>query len=101
MRTFETKLALSKQDLRSKYEKLKHEKRIPERKRINNWFFKSPKQVYRSMKENNIIVKKLPEKEALEKFWKDAWQNEASFNDKAEWLQQLEKTYCRNVRANN
>ena len=36
MRTFETKLALSKQDLRSKYEKLKHEKRIPERKRINN-----------------------------------------------------------------
>ena len=29
------------------------------------------------------------------------FQNEASFNDKAEWLQQLEKTYCRNVRANN
>ena len=24
-----------------------------------------------------------------------------SFNDKAEWLQQLEKTYCRNVRATN
>ena len=51
------------------------------------------------MKENNIIFKKLPEKEALEEFWKDAWQNEASFDDKAEWLQQLEKTYCRNVRA--
>ena len=24
-----------------------------------------------------------------------------SFNDKAEWLQQLEKTYCRNVTATN
>ena len=43
----------------------------------------------------------MPEKEAVEKFWKDVWQNEASFNDKAEWLQQLEKTYCRNVRATN
>ena len=53
------------------------------------------------MKGNNIIVEKLAEKEAVEKFWKDVWQNEASFNDKAEWLQQLEKTYCRNVRATN
>ena len=45
MRTLETKLALLKQDLRSKSEKLKQEKRISERKRINNGFFKSPKQV--------------------------------------------------------
>ena len=53
------------------------------------------------MKGNNIIVEKLPEKEAAEKFWKDIWQNEASFNYKAEWLQQIEKTYCRNVTATN
>ena len=51
------------------------------------------------MKGNNIIVEKLLEKEAVEKFWKDVWQNEASFNDKAEWLQQVEKYYCRNARA--
>ena len=101
MRTLGTKLALLKQDPRSKSEKLKHEKRISERKQINNRFFKSPKQVYRSMKGNNIIVEKLLEKEAVEKFWKDVWQNEASFNDKAEWLQQVEKTYCRNARATN
>ena len=50
MRTLETKLALLKQDPRGKSEKLKHEKRISERKRINNRFFKSSKQVYRSMK---------------------------------------------------
>ena len=55
----------------SKSEKLKHKKRISERKRINNRFFKNPKQVYRSMKGNNIIVEKLPEKKAVEKFWKD------------------------------
>ena len=101
MRTLETKLELLKQDLKSKSEKLKHEKRLSERKRINNQFFKSPKQVYRSMKGNNIIVEKLPEKEAVEKFQKDVWQNEVSFNDKSEWLQQLEKTYCRNVTASN
>ena len=53
------------------------------------------------MNGNNIIVENLPEKEAVEKFWKDVWQNEASFNDKAEWLQQLEKTYSRNVTATN
>ena len=53
------------------------------------------------MNGNNIIVENLPEKEAVEKFWKDVWQNEASFNDKAEWLQQLEKTYCRNVTTTN
>ena len=99
MRTLEIKLGLLKQDLRSKSEKLKHENRISERKRIGNRFFKSLKQVHQSMKGNNIIVEKLPEKEAVEKFWKDVWENEASFNDKAEWLQQLEKTYCRNVRA--
>ena len=56
MRTLETKLALLKQDLKSKSEKLKHEKRLSKRKRINNQFFKSPKQVYRSMKGNNVIV---------------------------------------------
>ena len=64
MRTLETKLALLKPDLKSKSEKLKHEKKLSERKQINNQFFKSPKQVYRSMKGNNIIVEKLPEKDA-------------------------------------
>ena len=106
MRTLETKLALLKQDLKSKSEKsksekLKKEKRLSQRKRINNQFFKSPKRVYRSMKGNNINVEKLPEMEEVEKFRKDIWQNEASFNDKAEYLQQLEKIYCRNVTATN
>ena len=67
MRTLEIKLALLKQDLRSKSEKLQHEKKIIRKKRIINRFFKSPKQVYRSVKGNNI-VEKLPEKKAVEKF---------------------------------
>ena len=37
----------------------------------------------------------------VENFWKDILQNEASFNDKAEWLQKLKKTYCRNVTVTN
>ena len=44
-RTLEIKLALLKQDLKSKSEKLKHKERLSERKRITNQFFKSPKQV--------------------------------------------------------
>ena len=53
------------------------------------------------MKGNNITIEKLPEKEAVENFWKDVWQNEASFNGKEEWQQKLEKTYCRNVTTTN
>ena len=44
-RTLEIKLALLKQDLKSKSEKLKHKERLSERKQITNQFFKSPKQV--------------------------------------------------------
>ena len=51
------------------------------------------------MKGNKISVEKLLEKEVVEKFSKDIWQNELSLNDKAERLQQLEKRYCRNVTA--
>ena len=87
MRTLKFKLALLKQDLKSKSEMLKHEKRLSERKQVNNQFFKNLKQVYQSMKGNDIIVEKLPEKKAVENFWKDILRNEASFNDKAEWLQ--------------
>ena len=87
MRTLKLKLALLKQDVKSKSEMLKREKRLSERKQVNNQFFKNLKQVYQSMKGNNIIVEKLPEKKAVEKFWKDILRNEASFNDKAEWLQ--------------
>ena len=83
MRTMETRLALLKQDLKSKSERLKQEKRLSERKRITNQFFKIPKQVYQSMKGNKIIVDKLPEKDAVVKFWKDSWENESGFNDKA------------------
>ena len=80
-RTSKTKQALLKQHPKSKSEKLKREKKLSERKRIKNQFFKHPKQVYRPIKGNNIIVEKLPEKEVVEKFWKDIWQSEATFND--------------------
>ena len=83
MRTMETKLVLPKQGLKSTSERLKQKKRLSERKRITNQFFKIPKQVYQSMKGNKIIVDKLPEKDAVVKFWKDSWQNESGFNDKA------------------
>ena len=74
----------TKQNVKSKSEKLGYEKRLSERKQINYQFFKSPKQVYRSMKGNNIIVEKLTEKETDEKLGRDICQNEASFNDKVE-----------------
>ena len=55
--TLETKLALLKQYLKSKSEKLKHQKWLWERKRINNYSLKAWS---KSMKGNNVIVENLP-----------------------------------------
>jgi hypothetical protein len=40
-------------------------------------------------------------KEEVENFWKGIWQKDAVFNEKAEWLDHLEKTYCTNVTTND
>ena len=66
MRTLQTKLALLKQDLRSKSEKLNHVKGMSEQKRINNRLFKSPKQLYRS----TSLLKNWQKRKRLKSFGK-------------------------------
>ena len=99
MITLITKLRIPKQELESKVEKCRHNNKLAERKRINNEFFYNPKKVYRSMKGDVISIEKVPTKETVESFWKEIWQKGTIFNDKADWLPQLEKTYCNNVSA--
>ena len=48
-----------------------------------------------------IFEKFLPGKKAIGKSQKDTLQKETGLNDKAEQLQQLEKTSCRTITANN
>ena len=50
MTTLEFKCTMLKQDLKSKTEKLKYQKKIIERKKIKKLFYKDPKKVYRTMK---------------------------------------------------
>ena len=49
------------------------------------------------MKVDVIFIEKVPTKEGVESFWKGIWQKGTVLNGKADWLPQLEKTYCNNV----
>ena len=55
MITLTTKLNILKQELKSKVEKLRHRKKLAERKRINNQFFYNTKKVYQFMKLDAIF----------------------------------------------
>ena len=99
MITLTTKLSILKQELKSKVEKFRHYKKLVKLKRINNQFFYNPTKVYQSMKGDAISIEKVPTKQSVESFWKEIWQKGTILNDKADWLPQLEKTYCNNVTA--
>ena len=68
LRLFEYKSAILKQELKSKSEKLKYQKKLIERKRINRIFQTNPKKVFRSFKENFVTFKTMPSQENVETF---------------------------------
>ena len=49
------------------------------------------------MKGDKIKVDTIPTKESTEQFWKDIWQDTAIFNKKADWLKDLNDTFCKSV----
>ena len=97
MSTLETKLISRKQELKSKADNLKHQKRLIERKKISRQFSFNLKKVYRNMKGDKIEVDKILTKDSIEQFWKGIWQDNAIFNEKADWLKDLNDTCCKNV----
>ena len=70
MTTLEFKCTMLKQDLKSKTEKLKYQKKIIERKKINKLFYKDPKKVYRTMKWSTITPKSIPSEQNVRRFGK-------------------------------
>ena len=62
MTTLKFKCKILKQDLNSKTEKLKYQKKIIERKKIYKLFYKDPKKVYIAMKGSTITSKSIPSK---------------------------------------
>ena len=75
MSALEMKLTSLKQELKSKADNLRHQKRLIERKNINRHFSFNPKKIYRNMKGDKIEVDKIPTKESIEQFWKGIWQD--------------------------
>ena len=99
MITFTTKLSILKLELKSKVKKLKHHKKLPEYKRIDNQFFYNLKKVYWLMKEDDISIENISMKESVESSWKGIWEEGTTFKNKADWLPQLEIMYCNKVTA--
>ena len=91
---------LLKNELKATSTKLKYQRKVSERKRINRLFTQNPKSVYRSFKESANEVKDPPTKTQIENFWKGIWGTEGKFNADAEWLQTLEDEYCTDVQNN-
>ena len=98
LRLFEYKSTILKQELKSKSEKLKYQKKLIERKRINRIFQTNPTKVFRSFKENLVILKTMPSQENVEAFWKGIWESRSQVNyENTLWMKQLKKEYCNNV----
>ena len=98
MTTLEFKCTMLKQDLKSKTEKLKYQKKIIERKKINKLFYKDPKKVYRTMKGSTITPKSIPSKQNVETFWKGIWNNPSECNvANVDWMKELESNYYLNA----
>ena len=70
MSTFETKLTIPKQELKSKADNLRQQKCFIERKAINKHTSHNPKKVYCKMKSDKTEIEKVPSKENVEQFWK-------------------------------
>ena len=92
---FKCTCTILKQYLKSKTDKLKHQKKIIERKKINKLFYKDPKKVYTAIKGSAIIPKSIPSKQNVETFWKGIWNNPSKCNvANVDWIKELESNYC-------
>ena len=80
MTTLQFKFTMLKQDLKSKTAKLRYQKKIIERKKINKQFYKDPKKVYRTMKGWTVTPKSISSKQNVEIFWKGIWNNLSECN---------------------
>ena len=80
MTTLKFKCTMLKQDLKNKTKKLRYQKKIIERQKINKLFCKDPKKVYRAMKGSTITSKSIPSKQNVETFWKGIWNNLSECN---------------------
>ena len=98
LRTLTYKTTVLKQELKSKSEKVKYQKKQMERKRINATFNKNPKKIYRSFKEKGVTIKTPPAKDEIETFWKGIWNSPSEFKgDNTPWMKVLNREYCKNI----
>ena len=79
-------------------EKLRRKRNIKERIQIIRIFSTTPKNVYMKFKvEADVEVKEGPSKENNDIFQRNIWEKRTEYKSDADWLQILEKHYCKDV----
>ena len=98
MTTLQFKFTMLKKGLKSNTEKLRYQKKIIERKKINKQLYKDPKKVYRTMKGWTVTPKNISSKQNVEIFWKGIWNNLSECNvANVDWIKELESNYFLNA----
>ena len=70
--------------------------------KIHRMFKINPKKVCPEMRGNNSKpVKDMPEKEAIEEFWKSMWENPKEHRSDTPWMEMLKREYCKEAMQKN
>ena len=75
-----------KQEVKAIAGQIRTYKDSEERRKQNQMFNENEKLFYRKYLNQSVKVSKLPEKEEIEKFWKNILENEASINENPQWM---------------
>ncbi len=80
-----------KQEVKAIAGRIRRYKDNEERRKQNQMFNGNEKLFYRKYLNQSVKVSQLPEKEEIEKFWKNILENEPSINETPQWIQGIEK----------
>ena len=91
--TLLSKLSQLKHELKVTIESLRNRKKLTKRNSINSLFQRNQKQIFRNWKSKKITVEK--ELTKIDSFWSGIWNKPTAYNKDAQWLNTLEKEYCK------
>ena len=85
---FISKIAEHSTQLKALSAEVRNKTKKAESKNINKLFKENPRNVYRKLTEDEIIVEKPPLKEDLEKFWRPLFET-PKYHKESEWVQEI------------
>ena len=93
--TLLSKLSQLKHELKLTSESIRSRKKLTICNSISSIFQRNQKQIFWNLKSEKITVEKEPTKDEIERFWFGIWNKPTTYNKDAQWLNTLEKEYCK------